>query len=117
VKAFCSAAILLCLLGCARLQPGNDPIVVRAEQATAVAVEVFDAFLKWDVRYEGTAVHTPEARAVAREIRANGINWLETARALTTAYKRNRSDANRANLQAGLAVLSEATARAEIFLR
>jgi hypothetical protein len=34
--------------GCAKLQPGADPIVVRAEQLETTAYSTFDTFLKLD---------------------------------------------------------------------
>lgn len=39
---------LITLIGCAKLQPGVDPLVVRAEQTESMAYNTFDAFLKLD---------------------------------------------------------------------
>lgn len=43
-----SVAIFWLILGCVPLQPGADPVVVRAEQAESGAFTTFTSFLQFD---------------------------------------------------------------------
>lgn len=98
------ALLALALTGC--VTPGNDPVVVNAERTTQLAVDLFDTFLAWEHSNRELLLATdPRIKEAADFIRLRGQSWLETTRAMTKAYKQNRNNANRANLDTALAVL------------
>lgn len=106
-----AAVIMLAavLIGCGTIQPGADPIVVNAERVTASAVDTFDTFLKYEHNNRAALDSiNPGIHKYANVLRRNGQKWLQTARAETQAYKYNRSETNKANLQTAIAVLQEA---------
>lgn len=103
----------LCLLvGCSTIAPGNDPVVVRAEQATTSAFDVVDAFLLWEHNHP-----VPDnIHAFAEKLRTEAPGWFATARALTKAYKANRTPEKKAALGTALAVLETAVREATHYL-
>jgi hypothetical protein len=104
------------LTGCATIQPGNDPVVVNAERTTQLALDVFDTFLRWEYDNRLTLSATPEVRKAADHIRANGQDWLVTARTMTKAYKQNRTAQNKANLETAITVMRVAIDQARHYL-
>ena len=105
------------LIGCASVQPGNDPVVVNAERSTAVALATMDAFLQ--IEYNNRAMLkqvNPGIHIYAEYLRRNGQHYLQTARALTLAYKQNRSATNKANLQTAIALLNEIANQANTYV-
>ena len=94
-------AILLLAVGC--VTPGNDPVVVQAERFTELSLDVFDGFLRWQRANEDTL--GCDVKQVADRIRRDGQRWLESARAMTKAYKQNRTPENKANLDTYMWVL------------
>jgi hypothetical protein len=93
------------------LRPGQDPVVVRAEQTTVIAFEFVDAFLKWERSNEMTV--GGEVHSFAETVRRNAPLWFTHARTLTKAYKSNRTPENKANLLTALAVLEAAMGEAQ----
>ncbi len=90
------SALMFCS-GC-KILPGNDSVVVRAEQSTAMGIEVFDAFVLWEYRNRDVLGEDSEVTKAANYIRANAPMWLSMARATTKAYKNNRTAENKADL-------------------
>jgi len=104
-----TATLCALIMGCAGIQPGNDPVVVNAERTTAVARDSFDSFLQYEYNNKTTLQNlNPNIHKFANKIRKNGVEWLQSARSMTQAYKYNRNDQNKANLQTAVAVLQEA---------
>jgi len=103
-------AATLLFSGC--VTTGHDPVVVQAERVTELAVDMFDAFLVWEYSNQEALSGTPEVKAMADTIRANGVQWLTTARIMTRAYKQNRTKDNEANLETALEVLQTAMSEA-----
>lgn len=110
------AAVALILCSCSSILPGNDPVVVNAERTTQLAVDVFDTFLKWEYNNRSALAFKPEVKQAADFIRDNGIGWLESARSMTKAYKENRSQENKFNLDTALAILRQAISEARKYL-
>ena len=108
-----SAIAVLCLVlaGCATLDPGQDPVAVRAEQTTVIAFDVLDTFVNWERTNEFLV--GPDVNRFADEIRRQAPVWLTAARELTKTYKANRTPANKANLLTALAVLETAMSQAQ----
>jgi hypothetical protein len=111
-----AALAVMVLAGCAVIQPGHDPLVVNAERTTQVALDAFDAYLLWEYENRVTLSVVPEIRQSADRIRAGGQQWLQTAREMTKAYKHNRSDDNKLNLQTSIAVLRTAIKEVERYI-
>lgn len=109
-------ALSALVVGCAQIQPGNDPVVVNAERSTQVALATMDAFLQIEynnrdmLKKVNPAIHT-----YAEYVRRNGQHYLQSARALTLAYKNNRSAENKANLQTAIALLNEISNQANTY--
>lgn len=74
------------------IAPGADPVIVRAEQTAEIALATFDAFLKWERRNQ--SVVGADVRAVAKEIRLRGKQWILDLRAATRAYAASRTGDN-----------------------
>jgi hypothetical protein len=106
----------LSTVGCSTVSPGNDPVVVNAERTVALALETFDVFLLWEYDHREALAPVPEIRKVADKIRLGGQHWLASARILTKAYKENRTEENKVNLNAVLATLKAATQEAQSYL-
>lgn len=98
------------LVGCAALRPGQDPVVVRAEQTTVIAFEFVDAFLKWEKSNELTV--GGDVHQFAENVRKNAPMWFTSARVITKTYKANRTPENKANLLTAIAVLESVMAEA-----
>jgi len=117
MKTLVAPALALFLLaGCAGIQPGNDPVVVNAERTTATALEAFDGFLRWEYEHRAALAALPYVRICADKIRAEGVQWLQSARTLTQIYKGERSTENLTRLQRALGLLSAAVAEAEKYM-
>ena len=110
-------ALLALLAGCAGIQPGNDPVVVNAERITASAAETFDGLFRTEA--ENHAVIKARAPAVAagvNKLRQVAPEALDAARAVTKAYKNNRSAENKANVGTAIAVLQSLLDQARQYL-
>jgi len=118
-------ALLALGVGCARLQPGADPIEVRAEQSVSVAGDTIDLFVGLDcdnqelLRAKAPGVHkfaewlrervpTPGETGPVRTTTPRGLALPAEANLARLTYKKNRTAENRAKLTAALAALDEA---------
>lgn len=108
--------LLVALTSCATVDKGADQIVVNAERTTAIAVDTFDGFLKFEYNYRDQLTGVPAIHKYAEVIRRDGPRWLETARNVTKAYKQNRSATNRANLKTAIAVLTDAISETQTYM-
>src|SRR5688572_9560710 len=103
VQFFCLTTLFT---GCSSILPGNDPVVVNAERTTAIALDTFDTFLKFEYENkESLEKISKDIHKVAETIRKNGKDWLVSARTLTVSYKKNRSPENKFQLMTAIAVL------------
>ena len=91
------------LMGCSTLNTGADPVVVRAEQTSQIAFSLIDRFLKWE--YDNRAILPQDVRQSARQMRQHAPEALITLKTLTKAYKKNRTEAGKADLLTALAVV------------
>jgi predicted metal-dependent hydrolase len=107
---------LVVMAGCASVQEGHDPVVVRAEQSLSIAFDTVDTFLKIEHgNREVIKAKVPEVHAFAEKLRERvtvggktqpyAISLIQSATEVKNAYKRNRSLENRANLISALASL------------
>ncbi len=69
VPAALAALFLFTLAGCATLQPGQDPIVVRTEQALKASTPIYDAGMTWCE--QNAAKLPPAALKLANAIRVD----------------------------------------------
>lgn len=125
------------LPGCASVLPGNDPVVVHAQQTIAIGTDGFDTFLKSeDQTHDAFCQVSPSACAQSHSFAeflktkvSNGVDvtgtpvqtrrakmWLQTATHLTDVYKDNRTPENKANLDTILNTITAAVAEAQKYL-
>lgn len=121
IRQFSIPFLAIFIVGCATLQEGQDPVVVRSEQTTELAMNTFKLINKteYDSYAAFKAVDAESAGAVrtfVNKVRNNQHAWLESARNLTKAYKNNRTLDNERTLNTALAVLSAAVAEALKYL-
>lgn len=110
------ACALVALVSCSTILPGNDPVVVRAEQTTQLAYDTFQTFTKYEYNNRATLERlNPKIESYANVIRRNEKKWLQTARAETMAYKNNRTNGH-ANLDTAIAVLQEAINQIGVYM-
>jgi hypothetical protein len=110
--------------GCASILPGHDPVVVRAEQSLQIAFTTFDTFLKLEHDNKARVKEkVPEVHKFAEWLREpvqfegksvpRGVSIIQSANNVKTAYKRNRTEANKANLVTALAAVESAVREAQ----
>lgn len=111
------SAITICILcGCATLNPGVDPIEVRAEQTLSVAFATMDTFLKLahqqEARLKTVAPQVLKFADWLREPQPDGLprgaSLVASANRVRQAYKSNRSADNKASLVTALAIVESA---------
>jgi len=110
-------ALVVIGASCTSIKPGNDAFVVRAEQAQQAAFDTVDTFLY--LEKSNRAAFWALNHGIKKA--ADGLRaWYPaanaTAVAMIKAYKRNRTDTNKANLVTALAVLAQARVEAEQWL-
>ncbi len=107
-----SPIVALILLSSCATQTTGDPVVVNAERTTQVAFDTFESFKKYEYNNRATLEKVnPRIEHYANVIRRNEKQWLQTARAMTMAYKYNRNAQNKANMDTAIAVLQAAIAQ------
>jgi hypothetical protein len=121
IIGFLGATLGATLTGCASLQPGADPLVVRAEQAQATGQAAFDLALELDnSNRDFYSTNTPAFHAFCQWLRQPqdyGTNSLPRAEVmilqlddLKTAYKSDSIYSN--SLLAGVLTLETAATQA-----
>lgn len=101
------------LTGCS-IFPGQDPVVVRAEQAERIAMATFDAYVHIEyANREKLKTVSPDFLKVADRIRVDGTNWIGALDRTILAYKHNRAESNRADIVTALATVNTALSEAE----
>lgn len=126
MKKFTASILLLVLCGCAALQKGADPAVVRTEQTLSIAKSTLDTFEQID-NANRAFFHTnaPAMHAFAEYLRApvivNGTNVLPRGLAFIMAldtvklqYKAGKASSNA--LATASAVLESALSQAQNFI-
>lgn len=102
-----NAMLLATLLwaGCARIQPGQDKLVVQAEQTAEVASATLTAFVTW--AYNNQATVGVDVQKAANAIRLTAPKAIDSLRATTKTYKANRTPENKATLETWLKVVEQ----------
>lgn len=112
-----AALALVALVGCATIQPGADPVLVRAEQALVVSFETVDAFLRIERENQHALDEVvPGAHAVAESMRTRGPASFRALEAAITAYRAHRTPERRATLITWLAVCEQLAHDAQAIL-
>jgi len=91
----------------------DDQIVIKSEQALAIALDTFDTFLKAEYDNREIFAKVPGAHATAENIRRNGKRWIRTLEHAHDAYKGNRNESNHANLLTAYKVVQAAIEEAK----
>lgn len=109
-------ATLLLVPGCtAPILPGNDPVVVRAEQARTVAADTFSAFVRLEyLNRPSLQAISPDFARIADQVRSKSDGWIQSLTRVLASYKSNRTPDNRASLTAGLSTLDAALREVEL---
>lgn len=108
---------LLMFCGCAAIAPDADPVVVNAERSTKIAFEAMDSFLSVEHQYrDWFRVNAPDVHVAAERLRANFPPALASARALTKAYKNNRTPSGKLSLETALVLVNQLGAEASAWL-
>ena len=109
--------LALFLMSCATTSTvGTDPVVVNAEKSTAIAADTFDTAFQVEATLRQQGKVPDSINQYFNYARKNAPQWLSTARAMTLAYKNNRSSTNSANLQTASAVLIAAVAQINTYI-
>lgn len=87
------------LSGCCTILPGNDPLVVRTEQATRMLYSTADKFLEWEYKNRAQA---PYLKPVADKMRRTVPGVLAVSRDALRAYKASKNASTKADLVAAL---------------
>jgi hypothetical protein len=102
--------MLLVAVGCATLAPGENPVIVRAEQLEAAAFAVTDTFVKveYTQRAAGASLEKtlPGITAAANKARVNGPKAIRQVHQVIEVYVAAKG-ANKADLEAALLVLNQ----------
>lgn len=105
------------ITGCASIDKDADPVVVHAERTTAYALDIMDAFLKFEYdNRERLQDVSKDIKKYADVIRKNGKQWLTTARELTMAYKQNRTADKKFELMTAISVLQAAVSESQKYI-
>lgn len=96
------------LTGCAAVQEGQDSLVVQAERLAANSYDVVDGFVTLERNQRDLLWRTDQnIKRVADKLRNEFPRALESLRATTKAYKRNRTPENKATLITWQAVINQ----------
>lgn len=98
-------AAMMLWVGCAQIQPGQDSLVVRAEQTAEVASATLTAFVTW--AYNNQATVGENVQKAANAIRLTAPKSIDSLRATTKVYKLNRTPENKATLETWLKVVEQ----------
>lgn len=92
-------------------------VVVAAETLRASALEVFALIMETERTHEAELKKIdPAIHTFANEVRTNGAGWLNAMTDAKTAYQANRTPSNLSALNASLAAVNIAVARANKYL-
>lgn len=107
----------LFFVGCATVLPGNDPVVVRAEQIRGIALDTFDTVMKLERdNREALFAVSPDIKHTVDYFRKNELQWINGLDNCIQTYKKNRTPENKATLVTWLAVVEKALAEAQTCL-
>jgi len=110
IRRFAGLALLCLGAGCVSVAPGSDPLVVRAEQATQIALDSFTLFAKLESAHrEQVKIVAPHVHAAAEKLREVMPGWLESARKLTKSYQASKSQPDREALVEAISILEDIT--------
>ncbi len=113
--------LVLAMVSCSGILPGNDPVVVNAERSTQLALDTFNTIEKlefdtYSALKQADPATATKVRTFVNVLRAKSPQWLSSARTLTMAYKENRTAENKASLETAIAVLTSATSTANTYI-
>lgn len=96
--------------GCAsKVLPGNDPVIVRAQQTRAMAFDVIDSYLQLEYRnHEYLKLVSPDFGRLANRLIAGNKQWFKSFDAVLSAYKSSRAEVDKSKVISAAAVLETA---------
>lgn len=103
--------------GCAAILPGNDPVIVRAQQTREIAFSTFDTFVTLEYRNrEALQKINPNFTDVADNIRVGAPKWFKSFDAVLVAYKSGKTPATKSKLDGAIAVIESALTEAQTYI-
>lgn len=117
VKTLMLLFAFVMLTGCGTILPGNDPLVVRAEQTEKTAIATFSAFVHIEAaNRDFLRKLNPDIKTVADKVRLDSTNWVSSLDRVILAYKHNRNESNSVNVATALATLEASLAETQKYL-
>lgn len=93
-------------IGCSSILPGNDSLVVRAEQAEKDANVAFNAFVQVEYANRDALLKVnPQIQKLADKVRVGWTNWVQTLDRAILTYKGAKTPDNATALVAAQAVI------------
>ena len=112
-KILLSLSFLLLVSGCAGIKPGNDKLVVRAEQTRAAAVETFNSFVVFEyTNREALWKQSKEIKHTADYVRAYGKPAIEELTKSIDTYKILKTSGSSGALNKNVVAVTEILNRA-----
>ena len=113
----CGALLATLLTGCAKLQPGADATVVRAQQTVQVAFETVNTFIEFDAANRPWLVaNAPAVHAFAEGVRKDAPPVFRYAWEAIALYQSSKSIASGTALSGVLAKVEAIAAEARNYL-
>lgn len=109
--------VLLLGAGCASILPGNDPVIVRAQQTREIAFSTFDTFVTLEYRNRAFLQKlNPNFTDVADNIRTGAPKWFKSFDQVLVAYKAGKTPATKSKLDGAIAVIESALTEAQTYI-
>lgn len=117
VRLSLMVGLLVVGTGCASILPGNDPLVVRAQQTRGVAFATFDAFVTIEHRHRDLLWKAdPGFKHTADKIREGAPKWFKSFDAALASYRSTKTQDSRLSLSGSVAFLETSLAEVQGYL-
>ena len=94
----------------------TDQVILRAEQTAQTARLTFTTFVHLERDNEAVLKQVPQIHTYANTIRLHGLDWIDSLRSATKAFKSNRTPENQANLNTWLVTLTNAVSETNRYI-
>lgn len=98
-----SIVVTTLTVGCIAVMPGENAVVVRAEQTISGTVDTLDALFKFEK--DNRAILGLEFKQKVDNLRKNAPPAIDTVKLSLKAYKQTRTPEKKATLEGALAIL------------
>jgi len=113
LKTLLSLSLVVFSIGCAGIKPGNDKLIVRAEQTRAAAAETFNSFVVFEyTNREALWKSSKDIKHTADYVRAYGKPAIEELTKSIETYKVLRNSDASAGLNKNIIAVTDILNRA-----